>query len=99
MPPGRIEGPSAWRGPDFFMDFEPGDIQLLHNHQILHDRTGYVDWPDPPRKRHLLRLWLSPPDGRPLPDCFAPRYGSVEIGRRGGILVPDATLTVPLEPV
>jgi hypothetical protein len=41
---------------------------------------------------------LSPPDGRPLPDCFAPRYGSVEIGRRGGILVPGATLTVPLEP-
>lgn len=46
----------------------------------------------------LLRLWLCPPDGRTLPDCFAPRYGSVEIGRRGGILVPGATLTVPLEP-
>jgi Taurine catabolism dioxygenase TauD, TfdA family len=98
MPPGCIEAPSAWRGPDFFMDFEPGNIQLLHNHQILHDRTGYVDWPDPSRKRHLLRLWLCPPAGRPLPDCFAPRYGRVEIGRRGGILVPGATLTVPLEP-
>ena len=73
---------------NLFMDFEPGDIQLLHNHQILHDRTGYVDWPEPARKRHLLRLWLCPPDGRPLPECFAPRYGSVEIGRRGGILVP-----------
>jgi hypothetical protein len=83
---------------NLFMDFEPGDIQLLHNHQILHDRTGYVDWPEPPRKRHLLRLWLCPPDGRPLPDCFAPRYGSVEIGRRGGILVPGTRLTVPLEP-
>jgi TfdA family taurine catabolism dioxygenase TauD len=86
------------RALNLFMDFEPGDIQLLHNHQILHDRTGYVDWPEPERKRHLLRLWLSPPDGRPLPACFAPRYGSVEIGRRGGILVPGTTLCVPLEP-
>jgi len=86
------------RALNLFMDFEPGDIQLLHNHQILHDRTGYVDWPEPERKRHLLRLWLAPPDGRPLPECYAPRYGSVEIGRRGGILVPGTTLTVPLEP-
>jgi hypothetical protein len=87
------------RALNLFMDFEPGDIQLLHNHQILHDRTGYIDWPEAARKRHLLRLWLAPPDGRPLPDCFAPRYGSVEIGRRGGILVPGTGLTVPLEPV
>ena len=86
------------RALNLFMDFEPGDIQLLHNHQILHDRTGYVDWPEPERKRHLLRLWLAPPDGRPLPGCYAPRYGSVEIGHRGGILVPGTTLTVPLEP-
>jgi hypothetical protein len=78
------------------MDFEPGDIQLLHNHQILHDRTEYEDWPEPERKRHLLRLWLAPPDARPLPPVFAQRYGSVEIGRRGGILVPGAALTVPL---
>ena len=87
------------RALNLFMDFEPGDIQLLHNHQILHDRTGYVDWPEPERKRHLLRLWLAPPDGRPLPECYVPRYGSVEIGRRGGILVSGTTLTVPLQPV
>ena len=79
-----------------FMDFEPGDIQLVHNHQILHDRTAFEDWPEPERKRHLLRLWLCPPDGRPLPACFAARYGSVTIGDRGGIVVPDARLTVPL---
>lgn len=49
------------------MDFEPGDIQLLSNHTILHARTGYDDWDDPARKRHLLRLWLTlhrdAPDG------------------------------------
>jgi hypothetical protein len=79
-----------------YMDFEPGDIQLVHNHQVLHDRTEYEDWPEPERKRHLLRLWLCPPDGRPLPACFAERYGSVQPGRRGGIVVPGASLTVPL---
>jgi hypothetical protein len=43
----------------FDMDLEPGDIQLLSNHSVLHARTDYDDWPEPPRKRHLLRLWLS----------------------------------------
>ena len=79
------------------MEFEPGDIQLLHNHQILHDRTGFEDWPEPERKRHLLRLWLCPPDGRPLPPAFAARYGSVEIGNRGGIEVPGTRHCVPLD--
>jgi hypothetical protein len=81
------------------MAFEPGDIQLLHNHQILHDRTAYEDWLEPERKRHLLRLWLCPPDGRPLPACYTQRYGSVEIGNRGGIVLAGASLVAPLEPV
>ena len=29
------------------MNFMPGDIQFLHNHTILHARTGYEDWPEP----------------------------------------------------
>jgi hypothetical protein len=41
------------------MSFEPGDIQLISNHVILHARSEYQDWPEPARKRHLLRLWLS----------------------------------------
>ena len=79
------------------MAFEPGDIQLVHNHQILHDRTEFEDWPDPSRKRHLLRLWLCPPDGRPLPPAFAIRYGSVTVGDRGGIVVHGTTPHAPLE--
>ena len=81
------------------MAFEPGDIQLVHNHQILHDRTEFEDWPDPSRKRHLLRLWLCPPDGRPLPPAFAVRYGTVTIGDRGGITVEGTKLHAPLEVV
>ncbi len=41
------------------MDLEPGDIQWLSNHTVLHARTGYEDPPEPERQRHLLRLWLS----------------------------------------
>ena len=41
------------------MDLQPGDIQLLSNHTVLHARTGYEDFDDPARRRHLLRLWLS----------------------------------------
>jgi Taurine catabolism dioxygenase TauD, TfdA family len=41
------------------MDLQPGDIQLLSNHTILHARTEYEDYEDPAEHRHLLRLWLS----------------------------------------
>jgi hypothetical protein len=41
------------------MEFRPGDIQWLKNSVILHARTEYEDHPEPSRKRHLLRLWLS----------------------------------------
>ncbi len=41
------------------MQFAPGDVQLVSNHVILHARTAYEDAPDPTRRRHLLRLWLS----------------------------------------
>jgi hypothetical protein len=81
------------------MAFEPGDIQLIHNHQIMHERTAYEDWPEPDRKRHLLRLWLSPSDGVPLPEAFAGLYGGVDAGARGGVSVPDMTPHVPLKPV
>lgn len=81
------------------MAFEPGDVQMLHNHQILHARSDFEDWPEVERKRHLLRLWLCPPDGRPLPDGFEERYLQLDIGDRGGIIGGDSTLNVPLEPV
>ena len=79
------------------MSFEPGDIQIVHNHQILHNRTAYEDWPEPERRRYLLRLWLSPPDGITLPDAFAERYGAVTQGDRGGVDVPGIKLHVPLK--
>ncbi|HUP91146.1 MAG TPA: TauD/TfdA family dioxygenase [Solimonas sp.] len=47
------------------MDLQPGDVQLVSNHTILHARTAFEDWPEPERRRHLLRLWLSMPEQRP----------------------------------
>jgi len=64
-----------------------GDMQFVYNHSLLHDRTSFVDWPEPERRRHMLRLWLSVPGDRPLPSCFAQRYGSITIGDRGGVVI------------
>ena len=80
------------------MNFMPGDIQFLHNHTILHARTEYEDWPEPERKRHLLRLWLSPPEARPLPPVFAEIYGGLTPGDRGGIICKGTRLHAPLTP-
>jgi hypothetical protein len=81
----------------FFMEFQAGDVQLVHNHTLLHDRTAFEDWPEPERKRHLLRLWLAPLQARPLPPVFADRYGSLTPGDRGGIEVPASRLTLSWE--
>jgi hypothetical protein len=81
----------------FGMQLRPGDMQFVYNHALLHDRTGFRDWPDPRQKRHLLRLWLCMAGDRPLPDCFRQRYGSIEIGNRGGIVLKDTNLNVPLD--
>lgn len=67
---------STANDPRFYldMDFEAGDIQLLNNATILHARTAYEDFEEPERRRHLLRLWLTPHD-----------FSSVEEGLSGGI--------------
>ena len=48
------------------MELEGGDIQFVSNHAVIHARRGYEDDPDPQRRRHLLRLWLSLPTPRTL---------------------------------
>lgn len=79
------------------MRLRPGDMQFVYNHSQLHDRTDFVDWPDPEQRRHLLRLWLSPTGDRELPPCFAQRYGSIEVGDRGGIITESTVLTAPID--
>lgn len=81
------------------MEFGAGDMQFLCNHHIFHARDSYEDWPEPERRRYLLRLWVCPPDGPSMPPSFAERYGTIDIGDRGGIIVPGTRLQAPLTPI
>jgi hypothetical protein len=63
----------------FDMEFRPGDIQFLHNHVALHTRTAFEDWPDPDRKRHLMRLWLAEDrGGRPVAPGYRDNIQGIE---------------------
>lgn len=80
------------------MDFRPGDMQFLCNHATLHSRTAYEDWPEPERRRHLLRLWLASDDGPALPASITTQFqGRTAGGRPNGINVPGVPLVAPLE--
>jgi hypothetical protein len=70
----------------FTMYLQPGDLQIMNNHVLLHSRTEYIDFEEPARKRLLSRLWLAPPDSVRLPDSWKHFFRSVEPGSvRGGI--------------
>ncbi len=55
---------------------EPGDIVIANNYDILHARAAFDDMTAShdddmsADHRHMLRLWLSLPNGRPLPPVF-----------------------------
>ncbi len=51
-------------------DLEPGDMLMANNHVTFHSRTAFEDHEDPAVKRHLMRLWLTIPNGRPLPPQY-----------------------------
>ena len=53
-----------------------GDIQILNNHAILHSRTEFEDWPEPERKRHLLRLLMFTPAFADVPDHYRTIYAT-----------------------
>jgi hypothetical protein len=71
------------------VEFQPGDINYVLNHVSLHARSAYEDWPEPERKRHLLRLWLNTSGKRPLHPDIAHEMK--------GIHVDDGVLKTPLE--
>ena len=78
----------------FRMNLEPGDIQFLNNHVVLHSRTSFEDHLEPERARHLLRLWLAIPNGQPLPLSWKIAHKDVEAkavrgGQRGIGITPQ----------
>ncbi len=42
----------------FEFDMQPGDMQFARNCEIGHSRTQFQDFPEPGKKRLLVRLWL-----------------------------------------
>ena len=70
----------------YTMFLEPGDMQFLNNHVMLHSRTDYIDHKEPEKFRLLQRLWLAPPDSIPLPKSWGDFFRSIKPGTvRGGI--------------
>ena len=68
---------------------EQGDIMFLMNHVSLHSRTEFEDWPEPERKRHLYRLWLTTYGERPLPEEFN--------NQQVGVRIEGVPLSAPLD--
>lgn len=50
----------------YSMELQRGDIQIVNNSVMTHTREAFEDWPEPERKRRLLRMWLEIPGFRPL---------------------------------
>jgi hypothetical protein len=42
----------------FEFDMQPGDMQFARNCETGHSRTHFQDFPEPEKKRLLVRLWL-----------------------------------------
>lgn len=65
--------------------FQPGDLQFLNNHVILHSRTAFEDYNEEDRRRHLLRIWLSVKNSRPLNESMHTLFRNQSCGAvRGG---------------
>jgi alpha-ketoglutarate-dependent taurine dioxygenase len=65
---------------------QPGDILLLNNWVTFHRRTEFEDHAQRDRRRHILRIWLSVPNSRPIDPLFQENFGATEAGAiRGGM--------------
>jgi hypothetical protein len=75
----------AARTPGMALSFalDPGDIQIANNLSTLHQRTEYVDFEEPEKKRHLLRLWLTSNQPRALAPEFEERFNGGWSFRKG----------------
>ena len=65
---------------------QPGDIVFMNNWITFHRRNAFEDYEDLESRRHILRVWLSMPNSRPIDPMFAGNYGATEAGAiRGGM--------------
>jgi hypothetical protein len=64
-----------------YMRLEPGDLQLLNSYTTLHNRLPFEHSPDTRFQRHLLRVWVTLPDGRRLTKEFEERRSGIPFVR------------------
>lgn len=90
--PAQLEAMALYKAiaPKIAMDieFQRGDMSFVMNHVTLHSRTEFEDWPEPERKRHMFRMWLTT-GLRPLPSEF--------VKQMAGIRVAGVEFTAPLD--
>jgi hypothetical protein len=72
------------------MRMQPGDMQFVNNHEVLHSRTGYEDHREPERRRHLVRLWLKIERFRQLDARLVGYDEASGLSRREEIRPPNA---------
>ena len=70
---------------------------MVNNHIVMHARTEFEDYPEPERRRHLLRTWLAVPNSRPLSPLMRPGYRDQRAGAGRGGRPPKITGTVVFE--
>jgi len=73
------------RRPDVMLEFalEPGEAMFFNNYLVMHARTAFEDDVEAGFRRHLLRLWLDVPGGRPAPKEMH-IHGTAGIARQVG---------------
>ena len=57
------------------MTLNRGEIQLVNNFTTLHARTDFQDWPEPDRRRCMVRGWIATNIQRPVGAHFSDYYG------------------------
>jgi len=57
------------RAPEHRLAFflERGDMLVINNYTVMHARTRFAEYPEPERRRHLVRLWLDAEGFRDVP--------------------------------
>ena len=65
-----------------FFALEPGEMLFWHNFTALHSRETFHD--SASQRRLLLRLWIHPDEGRPMPDVFRARALLMDAEHRAG---------------
>jgi hypothetical protein len=76
-----------------FAPFEVGDLQFMTQHVTYHGRTPFRNDPTIGASRVLLRIWMSTPFSRLLPDGHVIQWGATSPGAlRGGAIAGKSAI-------